>query len=646
MSAKPFSYDSLAESDSIRLLLLEPGQPGDPIHCSLIHTSIAECHDNIYEQYTALSYVWGSQENPQLISVGSRPFRITANLAAALDDLRDSCKPLRLWADAICIDQSNIRERNHQIKHMRDIFSLAQRTVVYLGQSTEMSSFVLERLHHWRVHGAHDEPVLTKAVIDDMAALHILSRAWFGRVWTYQELVLSKEVWVQCGRHRLKWDVFCTVLLGQDHRMILNGRKEEPEDLTGVMSPSFLLLLRMRDARLRYILSLFSDEEPEPLLSVLLARRGSGVTDPRDMVYGHFAVSGLHHAANGTIRAPVPEVDYSKSVAQVFAEATVYIINSTRSNHVLFHSEVRTPSQRRKNLPSWVPDWSLDSCHHLPPFRSVIPLPQKFPPTVPDIRRPAIFVESCLALLYKGWSAGAVKTLGFHISHQEFLNAARVRTFKSLSYLMSTWIWNLNDRSEQALERGVLYAEIYSFWQKKLGNIAFPELPSFPNQILESVQYKTFWRNAEDMYSLKFPLGNSSTIEKDTMLLDQFLMEQALRITGFGENPGIGREFATLVTGGVVIVPATTLPGDVVFFQPIEKHLMFTVLRHFSSSLHMSTEFAKVDWVISQKSFNIRKLQVHYYTLVGAACLGANNDIQKLMYNSVQNHQEHIIALF
>ncbi|KAH7305084.1 hypothetical protein BKA65DRAFT_203929 [Rhexocercosporidium sp. MPI-PUGE-AT-0058] len=245
------------------------------------------------------------------------------------------------------------------------------------------------------------------------------------------------------------------------------------------MSPSFLLLLQMRDARLKYILSLFSDEEPEPLLCILLARRGSGVTYPRDMVYGHFAVSGLHHAVNEFIRAPVPEVDYSKSVAQVFAEATIYIINSTRSNQVLFHSKVRTPSLRRGDLPSWVPDWSLGSCHHLPPFRGMISLPQMFPPAVPDIRRPALFVESCLVLLYKGWSTGEVKTIGFSISHQDFLNGSGLGTFKSLSCLMSTWIWNLNDRIKQAVERADFYAKIYSFWQQKLGDIAFPPCRAF-----------------------------------------------------------------------------------------------------------------------------------------------------------------------
>jgi len=55
------------------------------LYCSLIHTTITECRDNIYEQYTALSYVWGEAENVKPTFIHSRPSWITANLAAALD---------------------------------------------------------------------------------------------------------------------------------------------------------------------------------------------------------------------------------------------------------------------------------------------------------------------------------------------------------------------------------------------------------------------------------------------------------------------------------------------------------------------------------------------------------------------------------
>ncbi|KAH7305085.1 hypothetical protein BKA65DRAFT_486137 [Rhexocercosporidium sp. MPI-PUGE-AT-0058] len=97
------------------------------------------------------------------------------------------------------------------------------------------------------------------------------------------------------------------------------------------------------------------------------------------------------------------------------------------------------------------------------------------------------------------------------------------------------------------------------------------------------------------MYSQKIRPGNYSTINKDTRLLDDFLTDQALRINGFDQSPGFGRVFATLVTGGVVIVPATTLPGDMVYFQPIGQHIMFTVLYEDETDDH-STASRKIWW--------------------------------------------------
>jgi hypothetical protein len=84
------------------------------------------------------------------------------------------------------------------------------------------------------------------------------------------------------------------------------------------------------------------------------------VTDSRDMIFGHLAIVGLHRPAKETERAPVLEVDYYKTDAEVFTDATFYIITSTRSNKVLLHTEVTNRFRRRKNLPSWLSDWSLD----------------------------------------------------------------------------------------------------------------------------------------------------------------------------------------------------------------------------------------------------------------------------------------------
>jgi hypothetical protein len=58
---------------------------------------------------------------------------VTANLQKALVALRKA-EPRILWDDAICMDQTNILERNHQVQLMWDIYSGAEDVAIWLGQ--------------------------------------------------------------------------------------------------------------------------------------------------------------------------------------------------------------------------------------------------------------------------------------------------------------------------------------------------------------------------------------------------------------------------------------------------------------------------------------------------------------------------------
>ena len=130
----PFSYKSLSQKDSIRLLLVQPALSDDTIiRCSLIHTTISECKDDIVEHYVALSYTWGKLDRTKLILVDDLEYSVTDNLFSALQDIRDSTRVLRLWADAICINQHDEMEKMQQISFMADIFSVARVTIIYLG---------------------------------------------------------------------------------------------------------------------------------------------------------------------------------------------------------------------------------------------------------------------------------------------------------------------------------------------------------------------------------------------------------------------------------------------------------------------------------------------------------------------------------
>ena len=95
--------------------------------------------------YLALSYAWGEpifSEHIHDIATGNST-RITSNLHAALQTLRRRDQDLYIWIDAVCIHQSSMLERNHQVKNMASIYRQASEVLVWLGQedSGDIMSF-------------------------------------------------------------------------------------------------------------------------------------------------------------------------------------------------------------------------------------------------------------------------------------------------------------------------------------------------------------------------------------------------------------------------------------------------------------------------------------------------------------------------
>ncbi|KAK0671021.1 heterokaryon incompatibility protein-domain-containing protein [Cercophora samala] len=154
MSSKnaSFPYPPLdTKRDALRILTIEPGDFADPLVCTLDPFLFSQ-----KPKYVALSYTWGSsyKDNAQLpltmsslsppstqpatapsppITVNNHPFHIRHNLHLALLHLRSSTHPISLWADAICINQSDTAERNRQVSLMSFIYTRASYVVVWLG---------------------------------------------------------------------------------------------------------------------------------------------------------------------------------------------------------------------------------------------------------------------------------------------------------------------------------------------------------------------------------------------------------------------------------------------------------------------------------------------------------------------------------
>lgn len=120
-SMAPYQYEPLPTREHTRVLVLEP-DPNDDNELPLVASlRLLDLRDEDSEPFEAISYVWGSPEKTHVIVVDGHRMPITANLWEALGQTRLYDQPRRLWADAICIDQSNDIEKGQQVAEMGQI---------------------------------------------------------------------------------------------------------------------------------------------------------------------------------------------------------------------------------------------------------------------------------------------------------------------------------------------------------------------------------------------------------------------------------------------------------------------------------------------------------------------------------------------
>lgn len=106
-----FRYDKLPSEKSLRILSLLPAPSGYPVEVSLKTVPdayVAGC----VSCCQALSCVWGNPDRTKTFTCDVKELGITRNLHIALQAIRQPDRAKLLWADAICIDQDNVEERN------------------------------------------------------------------------------------------------------------------------------------------------------------------------------------------------------------------------------------------------------------------------------------------------------------------------------------------------------------------------------------------------------------------------------------------------------------------------------------------------------------------------------------------------------
>ena len=104
--------------ECIRLVRVVGVQEANVIRCEFQCFQLASC-----PPYKALSYTWGSPRDQKRILIRENTLIIRRNLWEFLLQQRAQSDQDLLWIDALCINQTNPGERNHQVNLMKQIYA-------------------------------------------------------------------------------------------------------------------------------------------------------------------------------------------------------------------------------------------------------------------------------------------------------------------------------------------------------------------------------------------------------------------------------------------------------------------------------------------------------------------------------------------
>lgn len=349
-----YEYKALKEAGDIRLLSVSKSSTDGKIYFQLTRQKMSDC-----APYAAISYTWGStkRNRPIYHRFTDEILFVTVNCEAALGNLFTNGSRM-FWIDAICIDQSNVAERSHQVSIMADIFRNASGTIIYLGEPDEHST----ALNRWR-----ELKVLagSEAFLSDSTLLSafrhveaLLSRPWHRRTWVIQEVLLSKLLVVQAGRHMIAFEHICKLLsrfidqrsrnLGVLDMFIRYGS----EPVTQTRHLHRFGWLGPRSSKVR--ISAFETAVPSKgylrywqLFNLLLETSDYQCRDARDKLYA------LLSLFDGDIPSELTP-DYSLDIDEVYANVTRFLLMSEGITTAL--SAAQGPKYSN-SLPSWVVDW-------------------------------------------------------------------------------------------------------------------------------------------------------------------------------------------------------------------------------------------------------------------------------------------------
>ncbi|RFU27148.1 hypothetical protein B7463_g9190, partial [Scytalidium lignicola] len=390
---RDFVYTPLEDENGqeIRVLIIMPGEYGDPIECKLVPSSLPGTHEAVY--LFQKPQVWKHRGT----------CHVRSNLYAALRHFRHKRKEVIMWVDALCIDQEDGIERNRQVRQMHEVYSQAEQVCVWLGDGSEETSpkpkacFKFLRdildlkkldkfLDHLEKYQPNDSGDSAKVVDKCINIVNLMRNKWFSRRWVIQELALAREAWIHYGKEKILWVDFSDAIslfikyydtIGPVLEKTTNQETDFLPKLQAFEAVRFLGANTLVDVTSNLFRRNESGEiqqwlwSLEELVSFLLPFESS---DPRDIIYSVLSLAkdtqgiATYNKNTANLDGRLSPDYKHKSLRDVYVDFVAYCIETSKSLDIIcrhwapplpkgYSRSVRL--LRRKNemeeLPTWIP---------------------------------------------------------------------------------------------------------------------------------------------------------------------------------------------------------------------------------------------------------------------------------------------------
>ncbi|KAF2753835.1 HET-domain-containing protein [Pseudovirgaria hyperparasitica] len=375
-----YTYEPALLDGHIRLLKVRNASNEDVLELDLVQQHLSEA------TYEALSYAWGDTSDKEQVLCNGLVLDIGRNLHAALCERRRRDVTTWLWADAICINQTDDDEKTRQVRVMREIYAGAKKVIIWLGTGSlsDAAAYVLaEHLFYkcrvstkttkrhgyayedfdFRLHGVVPPFGSARGNSAWIALFHIMRSPWFSRIWVLQELFVAKESTMWKGT--LEFDpeiILWTASLIGLHRNLANAFNT----LLGCPETSQLYAQNISLSFGR-----FKSKGPLPIYEMLSHHADMQATDPRDRF---FALVGISSGLDPCfIDYDIPLSEIASLVGKMamlgmpgyqFSESLNGLewlhFSGDADDHrfqLEWLSAISNPNGRTYGVPSWLPDF-------------------------------------------------------------------------------------------------------------------------------------------------------------------------------------------------------------------------------------------------------------------------------------------------